>query len=363
MHAEVPHVVFDELLFLDSFEMPAEQNRQLLALCTLPGSVVESLVEGLGRVKKSLLKELADDLALEIKSTIPKVELVELVAKAVEQSFGELLRYLPTVNIDFLFAFEGNVQRSFLKEELRYRDISHAHNLGYLMLYETDDAYIVVFPRILSEQLKNFDHAKVRSEAEFHQRIAGYAISLTNLYGVLDIDQFAAIWNRYESETLTPASAGDELAILTTSWYSFWYHDEYIVSSFFEDVQDVDSFLTNVRDIPYYVPTRKELRDFFSDPYDEHSPAVLAMKSFLLDYELDDEEDLENLIADLSDVCIADTGVDDALDLLQQYGVSFKDFDDASRFTKLYSDLDSHARKWILRGHTKDSSTFASKRS
>lgn len=346
--------VFDEQVFLDSWDIPNEHNSELLALCVLPGKVTESLSEGLGRLKRDLLKDLAQDLLVDIKSSSGKAQLVEHVSQAVVRSFADLVFYLPVVNLHFLRRFGGDTRLTVAKDELLYRDISHSHNLGYLMVFDTGGTYTLVLPRVFADILAELDFDALLKAAEFHQRIAGYAISLTNLYGVLDIDQFSNVWNRYEVERLTPASAGDELAVLTFSWYSFWYENEYIVSSYFETYEAVEEFLSNVKDIPYYVPSRQELRSFFTDPYDESSPAAQAMRSFLSEYDLPGGEDFDDLMADLADVCIADTGMDDALGLLQEYGILFKGLPESDKFSHLYAELDNHARKWVLRGHTKD---------
>ena len=57
-------------------------------------------------------------------------------------------------------------------------------------------------------------------------------------------------------------------------------------------------------------------------------------------------------MSEIADVCIMDEGVQEALDLLDDYGILFAGMDDVSRFTQLFTDLNNHSRKWVLRGHT-----------
>ncbi|MCK9286172.1 MAG: hypothetical protein PHP38_08270 [Sphaerochaetaceae bacterium] len=353
-------VIFDEGIFLDSWEISHEDNRDFLELCALSGKVTDSLSDGLNRLDKNTLKELGADLSVPLKSSMAKTQLIELITEAITTSFADFIVYLPVANLRFLLRFKEQSINVIPKEAMLYRDISHTHNLGYLFLFDTGEYYTAVLPSVLRKMFLELDTDSLFSMAELHQRLAGYAVSLTNLYGVLDIDQFAKVWNRYESELLTPAQIGDEMGFLAFTWYAFWYSDELIISSYFDSEEMLAQFMAKVHDIPYYVPTKDELREYFSDPYNDRSPAVREMREFLSGYDLPAKEDIDDLLADLADVCIADSGMDNALDLLQQYGVLFRDYEDATKFTQLYTELDSQSRKWNLRGHTKDSDNTAS---
>jgi transcription termination factor NusB len=107
-----------------------------------------------------------------------------------------------------------------------------------------------------------------------------------------------------------------------------------------------------VKDIPYYKPTQEEIVTYFQSSYDDRSPAANAMLEFLARYKLNKGEDVEDLMAEISDVCVAEEDMQEVLDLLDEYGLLFKGLDELTHFTQLFNELSNHSRKWTLRGHT-----------
>jgi hypothetical protein len=327
-------------------------NREMIEATCSVGAPKETLPELLKTFTRDYLKELADDYTLQFKSSASKSHMVEELGERIIQRFPHSLPYMPVANIEYLWNFHEGPLVEIPKEELFYKDISHVQNFGFLFIFNTGSTYTTVFPRELLPLLGSMDKEALLSAAELHQRLNAYAVSLSNLYGVLDIDQFATIWNKYEAEIFTPAEAGDELAILSSVQYYYWYVNEMIVCSYFLDLAEVEEFLPNVKDVPYYSPTRDELVDHFQNSYDDRSPAAHAMMEFLSGYEIKNTENLDSLMADIYDVCVADDGIQEVFDVLDEYGLLLKGMDEVARFTQLYTELSNHAHKWVLRGHT-----------
>jgi len=344
--------VFDEQTFQGIWNTNPTLNREMLEAACSPGVPKSGLIDCLGLHTRDHLKDLANDFLLSIPSTAKKSMIVEQLAGKLSKDFPMLLPYLPVRNLDFLGRVKGSGQLSVRKEELRYQDISHTQNYGFLFLFNTGTTYTAVIPTELLSSLQGVDTAVIRTNAELHQRLNAYAVSLSNLYGVLDIDQFATIWNRFEAEVITPAEVGDELAMLSRVQYYYWYENELVISSYFMTAQEVVDFLVTVKDIPYYKPTQEEIVTYFQSSYDDRSPAANAMLEFLARYKLNKGEDVEDLMAEISDVCVAEEDMQEVLDLLDEYGLLFKGLDELTHFTQLFNELSNHSRKWTLRGHT-----------
>ena len=344
--------VFNEQTFQGIWNTNPTLNREMLEAACSPGVPKSALADCLGLHTREHLKDLADDFFLSIPSATKKNRMVEQLVGQLSKDFPVLLPYLPVRNLDFLWRLRGSGQLSISKEDLLYQDVSHTQNYGFLFLFNTGTSFTAVIPQELLPSLEGFDADSLWTNAELHQRLNAYAVSLSNLYGVLDIDQFATIWNRFEAEVITPAEVGDELAMLSRVQYYYWYENELIISSYFMTAQEVIDFLVTVKDIPYYKPSQEEIVTYFQSSYDDRSPAANAMLEFLAGYNLNKGEELEDLMAEISDVCVAEEDMQGVFDLLDEYGLLFKGLDELTRFTQLFTELSNHSRKWTLRGHT-----------
>ena len=106
----------------------------------------------------------------------------------------------------------------------------------------------------------------------------------------------------------------------------------------------MELFLEKVKEVSYYTPSREELIAYFQTPYDENSPAISEMKSFLAGYQLPSEEEFDDLIDEISDSCIVGDQMQDVFNLLNEYGVLFNGMDEINRFTELYVQMCDNSR-------------------
>jgi hypothetical protein len=348
-----PYTVFSEALIQSTLETDSALNKELLESAAVVRPVVYNLSDSLHQYTKNHLQELAEDYGLDIARSTVKQKLVELLRTEMIKRFEKMLPYFPISNLEFLSRFNVETPSLELEErDLAFKDISHIHNFGVLFLYRKDTTYTAVVPTELLPSLQELQKPMLWKEATLYQRMGAYAVALSNLYGAVDIDQYAIIWNRYEEEMLTPIMVQDVLEVLSDVQYYWWFFDEHIVSSFFSRIEDLDQFLTKVRDVAYYEPTREELVALYQTPYDENSPAMSAMMEFLSGYRLDDGGHIEDLMDEISDSCIVGNGMQDAFNVLNEYGLLFNGMDEINRFTELYTQMNENIRKWELRGHT-----------
>ena len=346
-----PSPVFTDKLIRESMETAPSLARELLLNVALEKKPVTDLVGCLTYYTKAHLQELAEDHAVKIPSSIRKAGLVEKLADYMVGHFSHLLPYMPAANLEFLLLFKDQAAIKLDIDALQFSDISHVQNFGFLHLFKTKDSFTVVLPHELLPELKVLSEESFWKKVELHQRLDAYAVALSNLYGVLDIDQFAIVWNQFEIENLTPAMIQDELVELAKVQYYWWFDDELIVSSYFKTEEEVELFLENVKQVSYYGPSREELMKYFKTPYDDQSPAVSAMMEFLSGYRLPDGEQIENLMDEISDACIVGDEMQDVFELLNEYGLLFTGTEEITRFTELFSQLNESCRKWELRGH------------
>lgn len=347
-----PSPVFSNELLKSIMDTDEALNLELLHHAAISSAPVHTLSACLEAYTKDHLQDLAQDHALRIPSSLRKRQIVDNLGPHLAAQFPRMLPYFPQMNLEFLSRFKETPAITVDSDTLKFRDISHAHNYGFLYLFKTGDTFTAVVPKELIPTLHLLDDEGIWGRVNFHQRLNAYAVSLSNLYGVLDIDQYAIVWNQFEAESLTPAMIEDELVELGKVQYYWWFEDELVISSYFQNEIEVAQFLDNVKQVSYYTPSRNDLLKYFETPYDDESPAASAMLEFLSGYRLPDGEQVEDLMDDISDTCIVGEGMQDVFDLLNEYGLLFTGMEEISRFTELYTQLSEQCRKWELRGHT-----------
>ncbi len=343
--------VFTQEVIREALFVEPEINLKFLKENAIKKPPVDTLLECLLFQQKEVLREMAQEYNIRLTSSMKKADIAEKLEEYIFTHFNSLLTYLPTSNLDYLKKIYKNQRSIIYDNDLLLLDISHTNHLGITFLFYNDKKLSVVLPKELLPLLERVEDESLYETAHLHERIDAYAVSLSNLYGILDIDQFAVVWNRFEKETLTPAMIEDELIQLNKFQIFWWYEDEKVISTYFESSDEVDQFMESVKDVSYYIPTFEELRQFFVTPYDKSSPAVHAMMDFLSEFHLEEKLEVQILMQQISDAILVGDGIQDVFDLLGDYGLYFHAMDEITRFTQLYDDLDDTIRKWQLRGH------------
>ena len=67
---------------------------------------------------------------------------------------------------------------------------------------------------------------------------------------------------------------------------------------------------------------------------------------------LDCNEDVENILMCIQELCEVDMGLEDALDILGEEGLQFEKKKDLNAFISFYQELNDHTRKCVNRGYT-----------
>ena len=350
-NSEISQSVFTREVLDSAYRFDREFNARFLDDFSLPYRVCHHLDECLALYTKDVLMQIGLDHMLDLKVAMKKEKMVELLRQKIIQDFHEFLAYLPVRNLEFLkeFTYENNY--TLTRDVFLFPEFTHLHHYGFLFLFKGEDEYTAVLPGELGTFLGLLNNKDLYVKADVNERLDAYATSLVNLYGILDIDQFAILWNKYEKETLTPAMVEDELKALDRAHIFWWYLDEYVVSTYFTAPEEVEEYLKEVKDVTYYMPDREELRNYFITPYDKSTPAAHAMTDFLSSVCQEGYDTVSVLMQDLNDAITVGEKMDDVFELLGEYGVFFHGVDELNTFHELFGDLDETVRKWQLKGH------------
>lgn len=343
--------VFTGDFFKEAFQVDQDINSELLENSAARQHPMFTLEECLLTNTKDILLQMSKEHGLTIPTSYKKKEVVTTLKDHIIKIFDSMLEYLPTSNLNFLKRFVSEKTTLIDASSVDLMDISHTTHFGFTYLFNHNKKVFVTLPTELTPFLDALKSKDLFEKAHLHERVDAYAVSLSNLYGILDIDQAAIVWNTYEQETLTPMMIGDILSHLNSTQIFWWYEDENIISTYFDDLEEVEEFLKSVKDVSYYLPTKHELRLFFATPYDPSSPAIHAMIDFLSTFSFDEEEYILQIIQHIADACVVGEELSDIIELLNGYGVYFHGIEEVTTFTQLYDDLDEVSRKWNLKGH------------
>ncbi len=335
----------------EAFQVDEYTNSELLEHSAVKQHPLFTLEECLLTSTKDVLLQMSKEHGLTIPSSYKKKEVATHLKEHIVKVFESMLEYLPTSNLNFLKRFVDEEVTLIDASHVDLMDISHTTHFGFTYLFKHNNKIFITLPSELIPLLGTLQDEELFKKAHLHERVDAYAVSLSNLYGILDIDQAAIVWNTYESEPLTPMMIGDILSHLNSTQIFWWYEDENIISTYFDDMDEVEEFVKGVKDVSYYLPTKHELRLFFSTPYDPSSPAIHAMIDFLSTFSLEEEDHIFQIIQHIADACVVGEKVSDIIDLLNEYGLYFHGIEEVEQFTQLYDDLDEVSRKWNLKGH------------
>lgn len=194
-----------------------------------------------------------------------------------------------------------------------------------------------------------------------------YFEAAARLYGVIPLRKLLEIYNRHNSP-LSEEVFLEFAEILRHDYRSFSIlncdalkqHepmesplDWEIVAQYVyaHDINDYYLFTQLQGDKPYCVLQKADFLRYAKPTYHPKTVQVKAMRQFLKTI-LDCDEDVENILLCLQEMCEVGMGLEDILEELAEEGLQFESKKDYNTFLSLYQELNRHTRKCLNRGHT-----------
>ena len=123
---------------------------------------------------------------------------------------------------------------------------------------------------------------------------------------------------------------------------------EYVYAN---DINDYYLFTQIQGDTPFRILQKEDFLRYAKPDYHPNTAQVKAMRKYLKTI-LDCDEDTENILMCLQELCEIDMGVEDTLDILGEEGLQFERKKDLNDFLSLYREVNDHTRKCVNRGYT-----------
>lgn len=301
-----------------------------------------------------VLKDIANTLNIKSPSGERKGELVGKIEEALfepERLCGLLYIADPAIWNCILQAYSStfpiNVPRDI---EVPCKVIT---KLGYLQWIESDNSSVILMPQEIKGVLGRLVDEGFVGEKERGDLLDAYAMAATNLYGVISQDDFVNLFNKQNDK---PTDIDEVFEVLSQhinadAPYCFW--DEYITHFLFEEneFKDVKSLLATAQGKPRYIPEKDIFLKFSHPDYYEETDAHKKLRPFLAQYLDDSDENLDELMTDLSISCIVDSDLHTTLSVLDTFDLHIPQ-SQVRKTAELMVDLINNSRKWSNRGHT-----------
>ena len=298
------------------------------------------------------LRELAGPYHVPRYSRMNKAALSQAMAERMTDP--ELLRMLLSVTERHqweLFKAAAAVDR-YQDKRMAPDEYYGPQNICLLQLYAHEGEVSVVVADELKQAFALLKKEGFVEEQDHKVMLVAYAEAVVSLYGVISMDDFAALFNKQNKHKTDTDEMFDVLIkhVNEESVFCFW--EDYLVNSGLEgdDFQSVKQYIRHGRGKPRYIPPQEELLSgSFQEP-----PQLGALRDYLIEFVYDDEDTVEEFADDVYSACVTqipgESLTDDFWDIIKEHGaIGRKHFNDVLR---LMNDVNNNARCWVNNGYT-----------
>ncbi|MDR1328598.1 MAG: SEC-C domain-containing protein [Oscillospiraceae bacterium] len=234
-----------------------------------------------------------------------------------------------------------------------YRDLQdfglvHTYLYGGHLYFVAPDEIRAVYDKVKKTDLS--------LERKYRWTMNLYAVAAANLYGVISLTDFAAIFNgQNKGQNKRRASVDEVFAVLLgyarlDSGYGIW--NDYIVSDDLDlnDFDEVKARALEAASKPRYIPSGNEFLEYADWGYYEFTPQILALKRFMERSLKLRGSDADDIIDELH-VMFKSKPEPDVPSMLSDAGIELS-FSQTQEFLSLATDMSNNTRMWANNGYT-----------
>lgn len=279
---------------------------------------------------------------------------------------GDILLLLDDGQFDFFKKVAEHKQYVYNPKTDDYIfDIDMAGMIENYILAQFNDFHNLYFvvPEEIREVYKNISVPEFFEKRQLYSLIRRYADAAVNLYGVMDMENFRAVFNNYTGNKIESERLRELLKQLCgfRSEFGFGFLNGCLIHRTIErednSAEILACLIDEKKDKPYYQPESGEaFLKYENDEYYERTDAVAKFEDYLKANGISGEEKLEEI---LSAICwLAKSGeiVRQRLGFLKvlRNGTDFrvKSLKMADKIASLIKELYDSSRSWLKNGYT-----------
>ncbi|MDR2421352.1 MAG: SEC-C domain-containing protein [Oscillospiraceae bacterium] len=317
------------------------------------GKPLRKLWDTLAARSLTALRKLAKAHKIRGYTKMDKTELAAALAERLSNpgALGEI--FLSMHDTEWRFFKKVAVTGQLQDDEAFAGEYREAQDLGIIYLYLHDGRLYFVVPDEIRAVYVKLKKTKLPAERDFCWMVNVYAAAAANLYGVISLNDFAALFN---SQNKRRVGADDIFVILLRyahldAGYDVWR--DYIISEDFaaEDFETVERFAKGQASKPRYIPQKAEFIECADILYYELVPQTAALRMYIEDSLGADSDTAHNIADGLFVAFRSEATEPDAVAMFEAHGVK-PDMAQLRDALALVTDMGDNTRRWALNGYT-----------
>lgn len=188
-----------------------------------------------------------------------------------------------------------------------------------------------------------------------------YTLAALHLYGMIEIDVFKDLYEKYEGEALDLQVYFEWFNLDAKLLRPYDYVDGYLVAEclYLFEMEGFNELIQNTQGKPYYIPSKEEFLRYSDENYYEHTLHIERLKTHIkTTYKLDDVK-TEEAVFELSlgqqiTTKVGDQILQHTLAHWNVMGISPKSMEEVNKLVGLVVKVMNTTRVWINKGFTPD---------
>ena len=317
-----------------------------------------SLVELVQFNKKDTMLAIAEKKGAQVKKSHTKVKIAEDLAKQMKETFLEQVGYLRSKTMAVIEMLTEQLTPTPIKLSLEQQlELSELESEGYLYIHKENENTLSISVAL---EMKEFLDEIKKDPSKFsalksNQELVDYTLTLTHMYGVYPIEQLLKVWNTNQTKPLDLEKLTEKLSSIVAKQTSFNWNGTLIYDSSFLNEEEAYSFYEALdsRKIPYFMPSKEEVKLYTTVAVNKQSPYYLNIHHFI-HLKAYDKEVEESLMFEINKAVLLGVQPDKVYKTLSEIGLTFSEEEEVITFVQLFQELSNQTRKWNYRGWTPD---------
>jgi hypothetical protein len=353
----------EELSPLDKLQISRYRNKMIdnaLQSYCLKDESKTSLYDVLKIQRANELKMIAKTLYIPGSPKLKKGELIEkIIGKVTNDGFIKKMLFSIDDEIKKLLATiakRGYVK--YLTVEVYDVFLKCSGIITFLCIYRDAESYTFRIPDELLEYIRKYTTPAKRRKYALYRDLADYATALTNLYGMVQLDDFAKIYNEQKGGALTKEELSKNLLGLIDEGLCEGidiYHGCVIHTEVSEDMEYADYLEERHQGIEMFPLPADELLNYTDPYYYEETDEAKLLYAYIikgLSSDIGDESmEAADFLDELHDYARKDVVTNEIMALVDEYEFPVEERDMIVWLALIYATL-NNSRKWSINGWT-----------
>ena len=306
---------------------------------------------------KDDLKDIIRYSDYEVKLSLNKPEMSSNLAKAIEEEFVNILKFISSselLELEKLILY--NMSFIDLNNDIEFLNLKNKYSLkGFIYFLDNkehlNEKILVVPKEIINIVIDNID--KLDFELlEKRENIINVIAGLTNIYGVFDMNHLRFMLDEFgfkdiDNDILQECFKNSRLFIkLFNKVEEYIVHDACMIDSSFNEI------IRYAKSKDYYIPTYEEVIRYAEQELDIERKSYIEVFEYLKKLTKNKFFDVNEVAYMIYDLCIMDANVEDIVESINLSGVVFDNKKQLKEMLSLIINLSKDSRKWINKGFT-----------